>query len=238
MNIVKSRLYEDEYNIELRYYYLIQLILDNNWSEILNILEETPSIHLSSIQFVFQYIPLTMINKIRIEKVKERLNSIEIIQNGKENSFENYRNERNSFSSSCSSLTSIESFQQTIRFLSKGKFYRKYFHWNSIGKGECEIIENNQSGEILIRFWILKSNSIKLVFLVNLDQSNNFYILSNKSSSSYIIKFQAKNQCDYPYTKKLILYKIKFNSIMDVKRMKDILTLNCKDMLSHVKYDS
>ena len=61
------------------------------------------------------------------------------------NSFEIYRNEVAS-SSSSSSSSSIESFHQTILFLSKAKFYKKYSNWIKIGKGECEIIENNQSG--------------------------------------------------------------------------------------------
>ncbi len=92
-----------------------------------------------------------MINNERIEKLKQRLKSFEIFNKKsllKKTSFEIYRNESVSSSSSSSSSTSIESLNQTILFLSKGKFYKKSFNWNKIGKGECEIIENNQSGSI------------------------------------------------------------------------------------------
>jgi len=86
-----------------------------------------------------------MINNERIDKLKQRLKSFEIFN--KKTLFETYRNE-NISSSSLSSSTSVESLNQTILFLSKGKFYKKSFYWNKIGKGECEIIENNQSGSI------------------------------------------------------------------------------------------
>jgi hypothetical protein len=49
-------------------------------------------------------------------------------------------------SSSCSSsINSNESLNQTILFLSKGKLCKKYFNWVKIGKGECEVILNNQT---------------------------------------------------------------------------------------------
>ncbi len=94
-----------------------------------------------------------MINNERIEKLKQRFKSFEIFNKKsilRKTSFEIYRNERVSSpsSSSSSSLCSIESLDQSILFSSKGKFYKKNFNWNKIGKGECEIIENNRSGSI------------------------------------------------------------------------------------------
>jgi hypothetical protein len=172
-----------------------------------------------------------MINNNRIEKLKQRLENFEICQidfsivKEDKSSFECYRNE---LISSCSSSTSIESFHQSILFVAKAKFSKKSFYWISIGKGECEIIENNQSGynlkylhfeinlnknllgEIFLRFWLLKKSSIKLVLLVNLDQSDNFYLLKNRCSS-FIIQFKAKNACDYPICNSLLSFQLKFN---------------------------
>lgn len=85
-----------------------------------------------------------MINNERIEKVKQRLKDFQI-SNKRKDSFEIYRNELNS-SSSSSSSTSIESFHQSVLFSSKAKIYKKYSNWFKIGKGECEILQNNQSG--------------------------------------------------------------------------------------------
>jgi hypothetical protein len=106
-----------------------------------------------------------MINNERIDKLKQRLkdfqipkkeesssNSIKLLNN-RRSSFEDYRNEQNSSSSSCSSI-SIESFHQSILFLSKAKFYRKYLNWIKIGKGECEILQNNQSGLKFTSFFL------------------------------------------------------------------------------------
>jgi len=92
---------------------------------------------------------LSLINNNRIEKVKQRLENFQIcksdflIKEEGKNWFECYRNE---LISSCSSSTSIESFDQLILFVAKAKFSKKSFNWICIGKGECEIIENNQSG--------------------------------------------------------------------------------------------
>jgi len=71
----------------------------------------------------------------------QRFKSLEIIN--EKNSFEICQNE---IICSSSSSSSIESLDQSILFLSKGKFYKKSFDWFKIGKGECEIIENNLSG--------------------------------------------------------------------------------------------
>lgn len=73
-----------------------------------------------------------------------------------------YKKENISFSSSSSS---IETLNQTILFLSKGKIFKKILNWIEIGRGECEIIEDNQSGD---KFYI------QLTFLKEI-QVNNFF---------------------------------------------------------------
>jgi len=110
-----------------------------------------------------------MIDNERIEKLKQRFKSFEIFK--KKNSFEIYQNEKIS-SSSSSSSTSIESLDQSILFLSKGKFYKKSFNWIKIGKGECEIIQNNQSGSIFAR--IVFFSSIKIKFRRNISSILDF----------------------------------------------------------------
>ncbi|CAF3316860.1 unnamed protein product [Rotaria socialis] len=217
MNFLKVRLNEDEFNIELRHYYLIQLILNEKWNETLNLLEQTPSIHSNLIQFQFKCLSMKIENIFRESNYNK---SAEF--SNKEESFVCYNKNDRSYSSS--SLNSIESFHQNILFSSKGKFYKKKsFNWIQMGKGECEIFQNSPT-EIFIRLWIVKNSSIKLVLLVNIIQLDHFSLLSTKMSS-LTIQFQAKNQCDYPLSNHFNLYKLKFNSMFDFIQLKTALTL-------------
>lgn len=80
-----------------------------------------------------------MNNNERIKKLKQ--------------SFKTDSKEKVSPSSSSSSFNSVGSLNQSILFFAKGKFYRESFgNLMKCGNGECEIIENNQSGN---KFYVI-----------------------------------------------------------------------------------
>lgn len=54
LKFLRYKQYDDPYNIELRHYYLIELILNEKWNEIFDILEETPFIHCDLIEFALK----------------------------------------------------------------------------------------------------------------------------------------------------------------------------------------